>query len=217
MFCVFNRTAAAVRRAVFAVAVVSMAFCVALVGNVTLSTSAAAMVTPFWEEGRSRAGSAVRTKRRYGKRTYGSRKAYKKRGARRTRSAKRYSGKRYRKSSKRSRSYSSYSPSKSLTGGSVRWVASAGCLAGSLKSVVYQVAAKFGPVTVNSTCRSKARNRAVGGAKRSKHLTGQAVDFRVRGNASAVYAYLKRSGSVGGLKHYGGGLFHIDTGPRRSW
>jgi hypothetical protein len=30
-------------------------------------------------------------------------------------------------------------------------------------------------------------------------------------------AYLRSSGMVGGLKHYGGGLFHIDTGARRSW
>ncbi|MGB4864270.1 MAG: D-Ala-D-Ala carboxypeptidase family metallohydrolase [Hyphomicrobium sp.] len=107
--------------------------------------------------------------------------------------------------------------SKSLSGGGVRWVASSGCLDGSLKAVVYQVAANYGPVTVNSTCRSKGHNRAVGGAPRSKHLSGNAVDFRVRGNVGGVYAYLKSSGSVGGLKHYGGGLFHIDNGDRRSW
>lgn len=104
----------------------------------------------------------------------------------------------------------------SLTGGGVRWVASAGCLDAGLKAVVYRVASNFGPVTVNSTCRSRSRNRAVGGASKSKHLTGDAVDFRVRGNISAVYAFL-RSSSVGGLKHYGGGLFHIDNGARRSW
>jgi hypothetical protein len=109
------------------------------------------------------------------------------------------------------------SSQKSLSGGGVRWVASSGCLDGSLKSVVYQVAANYGPVTVNSTCRSTGRNRAVGGAPRSKHLSGDAVDFRVRGNVGAVYAYLKSVGSVGGLKHYGGGLFHIDNGERRSW
>jgi hypothetical protein len=28
---------------------------------------------------------------------------------------------------------------------------------------------------------------------------------------------LRSNGSVGGLKHYGGGLFHIDNGARRSW
>lgn len=108
-------------------------------------------------------------------------------------------------------------PKKSLSGGGVRWVASSGCLNASLKSVVYQIAAKFGPVTVSSTCRSKKRNARVGGAKRSKHLHGNAVDFRVHSNHRAAYAYLKSHGSVGGYKHYGGGLFHIDTGPRRTW
>jgi hypothetical protein len=108
-------------------------------------------------------------------------------------------------------------PAKSLTGGGVRWAASSSCLNGTLASVVGQVAASYGPVTVNSTCRSKARNRAVGGAHRSHHLTGNAVDFRVRGNARAVHAFLRSHGSLGGVKHYGGGLFHVDTGPKRSW
>lgn len=106
---------------------------------------------------------------------------------------------------------------KSLTGGGVRWAASSGCLNGTLKSIIYQVAAKFGSVTVSSTCRSKKRNARVGGAKRSQHLSGNAVDFRVHSNHRAAYAYLKSLGSVGGYKHYGGGLIHIDTGPRRTW
>jgi Peptidase M15 len=106
---------------------------------------------------------------------------------------------------------------KSLTGGGVNWVASSGCLDSSLKAVIYQVAANYGPLRVNSTCRSKGHNRSVGGASKSKHLSGDAADFRVFGNVGAVYAYLKSSGSVGGLKHYGGGLFHIDNGDRRSW
>jgi uncharacterized protein YcbK (DUF882 family) len=71
-------------------------------------------------------------------------------------------------------------------------------------------------VTVNSTCRSASRNRRVGGAKRSWHLTGNAADFRVRGaSVRSVYSYLR--GMVGGMKHYGGGLFHIDNGPRRAF
>lgn len=103
------------------------------------------------------------------------------------------------------------------SGGGIRWAASSACLNGTLRAVVAQVAANYGSVTVNSTCRSRGHNRRVGGAPRSQHLSGNAVDFRVHGNARAVYAFLRSSGSVGGLKHYGGGLFHIDTGARRSW
>ncbi len=103
------------------------------------------------------------------------------------------------------------------SGGGIRWAASSGCLNGSLRAVVAQVAASYGSVTVNSTCRSRGHNARVGGARKSHHLTGNAVDFRVRGNVRGAYAFLRSSGNVGGLKHYGGGLFHIDSGPRRSW
>jgi Peptidase M15 len=102
-------------------------------------------------------------------------------------------------------------------GGSIHWVASAACLTPRLRAVLAQVAANFGPLTVNSTCRSPSHNRRVGGAPRSYHLTGNAVDFRVRGSFGAVHAFLARQRTVGGLKHYGAGVFHIDTGPRRTW
>jgi uncharacterized protein YcbK (DUF882 family) len=75
----------------------------------------------------------------------------------------------------------------------------------------------FGPVTVNSTCRSRQHNASVGGASHSQHLSGNAVDFSVGRNARAVLAFLGGQRAVGGLKHYSDGHFHIDTGPRRSW
>lgn len=112
--------------------------------------------------------------------------------------------------------YGDYAKPKGSLSGGVRWAASSGCLDAGLKSIVYQIASNYGPVTVNSTCRSRGHNAAVGGAPRSQHLSGNAVDFRVRGNVGAVYAFLRSNGGVGGLKHYGGGLFHIDTGARRS-
>lgn len=105
----------------------------------------------------------------------------------------------------------------SLAGRGVRWVAKSGCLNARLRAVVYEVASAFGPVTVNSTCRSRRHNSRVGGARHSHHLSGNAVDFRVRGNTRAVYAYLRSHGSVGGLKYYRRGFFHIDVGSRRSW
>ncbi len=105
----------------------------------------------------------------------------------------------------------------SVTGGSARvqWVASSRCLAGRLKAAIHYVARNFGRVRVNSTCRSRSRNRRVGGARRSWHLGGRAADIRVFGNVRAAARYLRRI--AGGYKHYGGGLFHIDTGPRRNW
>ena len=102
-------------------------------------------------------------------------------------------------------------------GGSIRWIASPRCLTGSLRGVLAQVAANFGPITVNSTCRSPRHNRRVGGAPKSYHLTGNAVDFRISGSPARVLAFLSRQRGVGGLKHYGRGVFHIDTGPRRTW
>lgn len=105
-------------------------------------------------------------------------------------------------------------PSGSAAGGrGIRWAASSQCLAPSLRAIIAHVAANYGRVRVNSTCRGRKHNRRVGGARRSYHLSGNAADFRVFGNVRATLAYLRRT--VGGLKHYGGGLFHIDTGPRR--
>jgi Peptidase M15 len=119
-------------------------------------------------------------------------------------------------------SISDVRPKSSITGGGsggagVRWLASSGCLDGTLVALINNVAAHYGSVTVNSTCRSRGHNAAVGGAKRSQHLTGSAVDFRVHGNYGGVVAYMRSFGGIGGAHHYGGGLFHADVGPKRSW
>jgi hypothetical protein len=119
----------------------------------------------------------------------------------------------------RSQSKESFNPSRgSLSGGGgISWVASSGCVNGTLKSALRDMAQSFGSVTVTSTCRSRTHNASVGGAPKSHHLTGDAADFRVGGNPSRVMAALRSNGSIGGVKHYGGGLYHIDTGPRRTW
>jgi Peptidase M15 len=109
-----------------------------------------------------------------------------------------------------------YSAKPKVSGGHVSWVASGSCLPGSLKSVIAEVS-QYGRVVVSSTHRSDSRNRAAGGASNSYHLNCQAADFRVHGNVASAASFLRNHGSVGGFHHYGGGLFHIDTGPKRSW
>jgi hypothetical protein len=108
-------------------------------------------------------------------------------------------------------------PEISITGSApcIKWAASSRCIPGRLHAAINHVARNYGRVRVNSTCRSPRHNRRVGGARHSYHLLGRAADIRVFGNIRAAARYLRRS--AGGYKHYGGGLFHIDTGPKRSW
>ena len=109
------------------------------------------------------------------------------------------------------------SPRTSLTGGFLRinWRANRRCLAARLRATINHVARHYGGVRVISTCRSRRHNRRVGGAPRSYHIGGRAADIRVFGNVRAAARYLRRAS--GGYKHYGGGRFHVDTGPRRTW
>ena len=109
-----------------------------------------------------------------------------------------------------------YSSKPKVSGGHVSWVASGGCLPGQLKSVIAEVS-QYGRVVVTSTGRGAGHNRAVGGASQSYHLNCQAADFRVHGNVASAASFLRNHGSVGGFHHYGGGLFHIDSGPKRTW
>ncbi|EIM27626.1 D-Ala-D-Ala carboxypeptidase family metallohydrolase [Microvirga lotononidis] len=91
------------------------------------------------------------------------------------------------------------------------------CIPGHLREVVASVAEKFGPVSVESTHRSRGRNWRAGGARHSLHLACRAVDFRVHARARGVMAYLRGLPQVGGLKIYRNGIIHIDNGERRSW
>lgn len=103
------------------------------------------------------------------------------------------------------------------SGQRVKWSAPSNCVPASLRSVIQKVAAKFGPITVNSTARSRAKNAKVGGRSKSYHLGCRAVDFRVHGSTKGLMAFLANQKNVGGIKRYSSGFYHIDNGPRRSW
>ena len=56
------------------------------------------------------------------------------------------------------------------------------------EKILEPVRAKFGPVTINSSYRAPAVNKAVGGSKTSQHVNGQAIDFEVKGVDNKVVA-----------------------------
>jgi hypothetical protein len=99
----------------------------------------------------------------------------------------------------------------------VRDTAPTRCLPDHLTRVVADVAARFGPLSVESTHRTPRRNRRAGGARHSLHLDCRAIDFRVHAPKHKVMAYLRSRPEVGGLKVYRNGIIHIDNGERRSW
>ena len=91
------------------------------------------------------------------------------------------------------------------------------CVPDRLKAVLGQIAERWGTVTVNSSHRTLAHNRRVGGKPRSFHLKCQAADFSVKGSHKGLVAFLKDHPLVGGYKRYRAGHFHIDVGPKRTW
>jgi Peptidase M15 len=103
------------------------------------------------------------------------------------------------------------------SGKRIKWTAPGHCVPAALKNVLNAVAAKYGPITVNSTARSTAKNRKVGGRSKSFHLGCRAVDFRVHGRTKGLMQFLAAQKGVGGLKRYSSGFYHIDNGPRRTW
>ncbi|MGB7432624.1 MAG: D-Ala-D-Ala carboxypeptidase family metallohydrolase [Ahrensia sp.] len=102
-------------------------------------------------------------------------------------------------------------------GNRVHYNAPSKCVPARLKAALTAVSAKYGPITVNSTYRSPAKNRKIGGKKSSWHLKCAAIDFRVHGSTKGLLSFLSKNKNVGGYKRYKSGFYHIDTGPKRTW
>lgn len=69
-------------------------------------------------------------------------------------------------------------------------------------------------LTIVSGFRGKGRNAKAGGAKRSQHMQGKAVDIRARGMTFAEKSQLialASSMGFGGIGVYSGGSIHLDT------
>lgn len=81
-------------------------------------------------------------------------------------------------------------------------------------------------IVVNSGYRTPAYNRRIGGATRSQHIAGRAVDFTVRIPGGGIVSPLTVYNDIHTMRifgHHNGGLgrygrfTHIDTGADRRW
>lgn len=74
-------------------------------------------------------------------------------------------------------------------------------------------------LSVNSGYRSPSKNAKVGGAKRSQHMKGLALDISTKGmTRDQVRGLIEKASAVGytGIGVYGNAI-HVDTGPKRAW
>jgi zinc D-Ala-D-Ala carboxypeptidase len=74
------------------------------------------------------------------------------------------------------------------------------------------------PLIVRSAYRSPEHNRAVGGAKRSKHMEGAAFDIAMTNHDPAAFEAAAREVGFLGFGFYSrSGFMHVDLGPARQW
>jgi hypothetical protein len=74
------------------------------------------------------------------------------------------------------------------------------------------------PLIVRSGYRSPSHNKAVGGAKASKHMDGAAFDIAMSNHNPAAFGAAARAvGFLGFGTYPRSGFMHIDLGPARSW
>ena len=74
------------------------------------------------------------------------------------------------------------------------------------------------PLIVRSAYRSRAHNKAVGGAPRSKHLDGTAFDIAMANHDPVAFEAAARAVGFLGFGFYPrSGFMHIDLGPARQW
>ena len=71
-------------------------------------------------------------------------------------------------------------------------------------------------ITINSGCRCKEHNYAVGGKPASLHLEGMAIDWTVEDEEKLMEAGSLLANWSGGFHHYSN-FVHTDIGRKRRW
>ncbi len=90
------------------------------------------------------------------------------------------------------------------------------CLPEGLRTVLQDVQARFGTVTLVSTRQLHTDNHSPGTARHKLHAACKAVDFKVEGDLNAVTAYLRARPEVAGVNSYRNNrVIHIDAAESR--
>ena len=88
---------------------------------------------------------------------------------------------------------------------------SRGCLTASTRALLDRIEAKFGKMQIISTCRPGAVIAGTG--RRSKHASGQAIDFNAGARKAEVVRWLIANHKSGGTMTYRGmSHIHVDVG-----
>lgn len=93
------------------------------------------------------------------------------------------------------------------------------CIPPRLAGFINELRTRFGSVEINSGYRSPQRNRAVGGARFSRHMSCSAIDFRVPGVPKSEVRLFLTANFRGraGVGYYCNDRFHLDSGNARQW
>jgi hypothetical protein len=90
------------------------------------------------------------------------------------------------------------------------------CLPEGLRTVLQDVQARFGTVTLVSTRELHTDNHTPGSARHRMHSDCRAVDFKVEGDLTAITAYLRSRPEVSGVNGYRNNrVIHIDAADGR--
>ncbi|HEX8664061.1 MAG TPA: hypothetical protein VF744_08540, partial [Beijerinckiaceae bacterium] len=86
-----------------------------------------------------------------------------------------------------------------------------GCLPEGLKSVLADLAEKFGEVKVVSTTELRTDNHTPGSVRAKIHEACRAVDIRTAAPAAEVVAYLRTRREIAAAQSYRNGVIHFDA------
>ncbi|HJZ31930.1 MAG TPA: D-Ala-D-Ala carboxypeptidase family metallohydrolase [Hyphomicrobiaceae bacterium] len=88
---------------------------------------------------------------------------------------------------------------------------SRGCLTAAARALLERIETKFGKMQIISTCRPGAVIAGTG--RRSKHASGEAIDFNAGSRKAAVVGWLIANHKSGGTMTYRGmSHIHVDVG-----